>query len=243
LTTRTRASSVVTSLPTAGLFRVRHHAELWPQLGYGVMRTHQFGAGIPINSDFSATHVPDQMNVVQDASAAWQGQQWRLQYRYNRSEQDNRQTGRERADLEGTSSTVSLGLTASARIELSVDLSDERQSNRELSQQSRVQRLGGTVSWHATTLMTLTAFGSTSVSSNEPSTNHADNGEVRFELAHGFDLWRSAGGGGPRGQLFVRYANQSSLLRQLSLEAPTLPPVRTANATWTLSSGASLRLF
>ena len=243
LTTRTRTSSAVTSLPTAGLFRVRHRAELWPQLGYGLTRTHQFGAGVPINSDFSATHVPDQMNVVHDATVAWQGQQWRFQYRYNRSEQDNRQVGRDRADLEGTSSTASLGLTPRASVDLSVDLSDERQSNHELAQRSRVRRLGGTVNWRATALTTLTAFGSTSVSANEPSTNHADDGEVRFELAQGFNLWRSAGGAGTRGQLFVRYANQSSTLRQLSLESPNLPPVRTVHAAWTLSSGASLRLF
>ena len=95
----------------------------------------------------------------------------------------------------------------------------------------------------ATPLTTLTAFASASLSADDPSTTDADNGEVRFELARGFDFWRSPDGGSPRGQLFLRYANQSSSLRQFSLEAPTVPAVRTVRATWTLSSGASLRLF
>jgi hypothetical protein len=243
LTTRTRISSAIASLPTASLFRVRHRADLWPQLGYGVTRTHQFGASVPVNSDFSATHVPDQINVVHDATAALQGEKWRFQYHYNRSDQDNRQVGRERADLEGASSTVSFGVTAHAKIDLSVDASDERLSNRELAQRSRVRRLGATVNWRATALTTLTAFASASASSDDPSTNHADNGEVRFELARGFDLWRNAAGSGTRGQVFLRFANQSSSLRQLSLETPSIPPLRTTHAAWTLSSGASLRLF
>jgi hypothetical protein len=124
-----------------------------------------------------------------------------------------------------------------------VDASDERQSNHELSQRTRVRRIGGTVTWRATPLTTLTAFASTSTSSDNPRTNDADNGEVRFELARGFNLWRDAGAGGTRGQLFLRYANQSSTLSQQSFEAASLPATRTARGTWTLSSGASLRLF
>jgi hypothetical protein len=243
LATRTRTSTAVASIPSAGLFRVRHHSELWPLLGYGLNRTHQFGQGVPVNSDFSATHVPDQATVVHDASIGWQGPKWRLQYRYNHSDQDNRQVGRERADLGGTASVMSLGYAATANVDLGVDASDERQSNHELSQRTRVRRIGGTVTWRATPLTTLTAFASTSTSSDNPRTNDADNGEVRFELARGFNLWRDAGAGGTRGQLFLRYANQSSTLSQQSFEAASLPATRTARGTWTLSSGASLRLF
>ena len=99
------------------------------------------------------------------------------------------------------------------------------------------------MNWRATALTTLTAFGSASVSSDAPSTNRADDGEVRLELARGFDLWRTPGGSGTRGQVFLRFASQSSSLRQRSFETPGTPPVLTDRATWTLSSGASLRLF
>jgi len=243
LTTHTRTSTAVASVPMAGLFRVRHHTGAWPLLAYGLNRAHQFGAGVPVNSDFSATHVPDQMNVVHDASIGWQGQRWRLQYRYNHSDQDNRQVGRERADLDGTASVVTLGVSATANVELSIDASDERQSNRELSQRARTRRVGGTVNWRATPLTTLTAFASASTSSDEPRTNKTDNGEMRFELARGFDLWHNPAGNGTRGQLFLRYANQSSTLLQPSFEVPSLPLTRRARGAWTLSSGASLRLF
>ena len=199
--------------------------------------------GVPANSDFSETHVPDQVSVVHDASASWQLRQWRLQYRFNHSDQDNRQVGRDRADLGGTANIVTLGVSAGTTLDFSLDASDERQSNRELAQTTRVRRVGGTVTWRPTPLTTLTAFTSASVSSDDPSTSDADNGEHRFELARAFDIWRSGGGGGSRGQLFVRYANQSSSLRQLTVQTPDMVPTRTVRDSWTLSSGASLRLF
>ena len=243
LTTRQRASTAVASAPMADLFGVRRHAGLWPQVAYGLNRTHQFGVGLPANSDFSATHVPDQVSVVHDASASWQLRQWRLQYRFNHSDQDNRQVGRDRADLAGTASIVTLGVSVGTTVDLSLDASDERQSNRELVQTTRVRRVGGTVTWRPTPLTTLTAFTSASVSSDAASTSNADNGEHRFELARAFDLWRTPGSGGSRGQLFLRYANQSSSLRQLTVQTPDVVPIRTVRDSWTLSSGASLRLF
>ena len=243
LTTRTRMSTATASLPLAGLLRVRRHTAWWPLLAYGQNWTRQFGTGVPVNGDFSASHVPDQVSVIHDASIAWQLAKWRLQYRFNQSDQDNRQTGRERADLTGTMNTVSLGLMPHANVDLSVDASQERQANHELAQIARVRRVGGSVNWRATPLTTLTAFGSVSVSSNEPSTDDADNAEMRFELARGFNLWRNAEGRGSRGQLFLRYANQSSTLRRYSVTVPNAVLRGAARDTWTLSSGASLRLF
>jgi hypothetical protein len=243
LTTHTRTSTAMASAPLAGLFRVRRHVEWWPLLTYGQSHNRQFGSGVPANSDFSASHVPDQVNVVHDAAIAWQLSKWRLQYRFNQSNQDNRQTGRERADLTGTVSTLSFGLTPHSDIDVSVDASDERQSNRELDQSTHARRVGATLAWRATRLTTLTAFGSTSVSSDEPSTNDADDAEMRFELTRGFDLWRNPGGGGTRGQLFLRYGMQSSSLRRFSIQSPSSVPLGTVSDTWTLSSGASLRLF
>lgn len=243
LTTHTRTSTGMASVPLAGLLRVRRNAEWWPLLTYGQSHNRQFGAGVPVNSDFSASHVPDQVNVVHDAAIAWQVAKWRLQYRFNQSDQDNRQVGRERADLTGMASTLSLGLMPHSDIDVSVDASDERQSNHELDQKARVRRVGGTVTWRATRLTTLTAFGSTSVSSDESSTTDADNAEMRFELTRGFDLWRNPGGGGTRGQLFLRYGMQSSSLRRASVQSPNSVLLGTVSDTWMLSSGASLRLF
>ena len=195
-----------------------------------------------MNSDFSASHVPDQVSRVHDASAAWQAGRWRVQYRFNHSHQDNRQAGRAQSDLIGTANALSLGLTARANIDVSLDASAERQSNRELAQNVRLTRIGGTAIWRATPLTTLTAFLSTSASKDEPATSDADNLEGRLELTRGFDLWRNPGGGGTRGQLFLRYANQSALARQRSA-LDGISPARSRRDTWTLSSGASLRLF
>jgi hypothetical protein len=243
LTTQTRLSSAAASVPLGTLLRARRRAAVWPQLSYGFSQTHQFGEGIPPNSDFSASHVPDQMSIVHDASAGWQAGKWRLQFRYNRSFQDNRQTGREQADLVGTASTVSVGYALRDNLDLSVDAGAERQSNRELLQNARTRRVGTTVNWRPTPLTTVTAFGSVTSTADEPATNDADNGDVRLELARGFDLWRNTAGGGSRGQLFLRYANQSARARRFSTLDLTDPPTRTSRDAWNLSSGASLRVF
>jgi hypothetical protein len=243
LTTRTHTSIGSVTVPIAGLLGVTRHASALPQLAFALNRVRQFGDGIPANSDFSASHVPNQVNVIHDALASWQMRSWRLQYRFNRSEQDNRQVGRERADLIGTVNTLTLGASVRSNVDVSVDGSVERQSNRELAQDGRVERVGATINWRPTPLTTLSAFGSMTSTSTEPATSDADNNELRFELARGFDLWRNPGGGGSRGQLFLRYANQSALTRQLPITTPDVSTLRLTRDTWTLSSGVSLRVF
>jgi hypothetical protein len=243
LTTRTRTTTALLSTPLASLFGVQRGAGAFPQLSYGLNRYHQFGEGLPPNSDFSASHVPDQVSTVHDATAAWQAGKWRLQYRYNRSLQDNRQVGRATADLIGTANTMSLGVAARSTLDVGVDAAVERQSNRELAQNARVRRLGATVSWRATPLTTMTAFASVTRATDEPGTREADDGEFRLEVARGFDLWRSGGTTGTRGQLFLRYANQSGRARDFSALDPSVLPVRSTRDTWTLSSGVTLRLF
>ena len=53
LRTLNRMSTAQTSVPVAALLRVQRGASLLPLIGYGVNRVHQFGAGIPLNSEFS----------------------------------------------------------------------------------------------------------------------------------------------------------------------------------------------
>jgi len=97
LTTRTERSQLSIGVPVA---RVIGSRSFWlPALQYRTDRTHQYGDGIPANSGFSATHVPDQVSLNQAAQADWQIRKLTVGYSWNRSHQDNRQVGRESADL------------------------------------------------------------------------------------------------------------------------------------------------
>ena len=240
LRTLNRMTTTQLSVPVAALFRVTRGASLLPLLSYGLNRVHQYGDGIPVNSEFTASHVPNQVSDLHNGSAAWQMGRWKLQYRYNQSLQDNRQTGRERADFYGVAHMVAVDVTARSDLDVGYEASIERQTNRESAQMSRVRRVGGTLTWRATPLTTFTALTSLTATRDDPLTADANNREMRVELARGFNLWRSPAGGGTRGQFFLRFANTSGI----NWSFPDNSPLRRSDrAGWTLTSGVSLRLY
>jgi hypothetical protein len=240
LRTVNRLSTAQVSVPVASLIHVSRGAELWPALTYGFNRVRQFGAGVPANSDFTASHVPDQQSDIHNAAASWQIGRWRLQYRFNQSVQDNRQTGRERADFFGVSNTVAVDVNARADLDLGIEGSTEHQTNREVAQTSRVRRAGGTLTWRPTPLTTFTAFASTNATRDDPLTSDGFNSEMRFELSRGFNLWRSPAGSGTRGQLFLRYGKTTGILWSFPAASAF---ERAARGAWMLTSGMSLRLY
>jgi hypothetical protein len=239
LKTLNRMSTAQVSVPLAGLFKVQRAAPLLPFVAYGINHVHQYGAGIPVNSEFTASHVPNQVNALHNGSAAWQVGRWKVQYRYNQSLQDNRQTGRERADFYGASNTIAVDVTARSNVDIGYEASTEHQTNRESAQTSRVRRVGGSVTWRATPLTTITAFTSLNATRDDPLTADANNREMRVELSRGFDFSRNPAGGGTRGQLFLRFARTSGINWTFP-GASSL--TRADRAGWTLNSGVSLHL-
>jgi hypothetical protein len=239
LTTRGRISAVQLGVPLAQLLRVTTRAELLPTLAYGQHRTRQRGNGTPVNGDFRPVDIPDQSNVVHDASLQWQGARWRLAYRFNRSAQDNRQPGRETSDLVARTSALSLGVTARAGLELSVEGALERQENRELAQVGRVRRLGLGADWRITPRTALSGALSVTASDDEPRTSESDDVESRVELSRAFNLWANRAGD-TRGRLFVRWGRQSADVLRVDPASGGGPETR---AAWTLVSGVGLRLF
>lgn len=240
LKTLNRISAVQVSAPFAGLFGVQHGASLLPTINYGLNRVHQFGAGIPANSEFAASHVPNQVNDLHNGAAAWQIGRWRLQYRYNQNLQDNRQTGREHADFFGVSNTVALDVGVRSNLDVGYEGGTEHQTNREAAQTNRVRRAGGSVTWRPTSLTTITGFSSINVTRDDPLTSHVTGTEFRLELAQGFNVWRNPAGGGTRGQFFVRYATTSGVDWSFPRNAALS---RSERGGWTLNSGMSLRLY
>lgn len=87
------------TLPVTALFAATEKpSPLLPRLGYSIDRTHNFGAGIPVNGGFEIdpSTIPDLMNTNQTFTAGWQFKKFGIDANYNRTFADNRQ--RDKAD-------------------------------------------------------------------------------------------------------------------------------------------------
>jgi hypothetical protein len=196
---------------------------------------HQVGTGIPVNGDFSESHVPDQMSSNHAAGAAWQGRLWRFGYQLGKSFQDNRQAGRETADFGNLTHTVGFGVTPLTSLDLAFDLGFEEADNREVDQQNRVRRIGGAADWRFAGRSTLAASLAVTTARDDPRTMEQQHSELRLELSQRLNLIRFSTSR-LAGQLFVRYARQTRRLVSPEAVVPSL-------TIWNLNSGITLTVF
>jgi len=236
LTTRTTRRALSLAAPFHRLLSVASHGWL-PVASFAWEGTVQAGDGIPANSDFQAVHVPNQYNRVRTAALAWSQSLLNVSYRWNESFQDNRQAGRERADLRTRVHAVQLGLSGFPRVTPALEGSVERQQLFETGLQQRTSRIG--TLWQAQLTRTLTFNGNVSQTwSFDPfAQRRARNLELQGELSQGFVLYRAADGG-TQGRVFVRYARTRAAFRPL-VPDPTIVP----QLMWTLNAGSSFRFF
>jgi hypothetical protein len=145
LTTRTRRSQVNVTLPVA---RVVGRTSTWlPALQYRADRTHQYGEAVPEDGGFSASHVPDQVSLNQTGSVDWRFGTVTVGYRWNRSHQDNRQEGREDADLVVVRNGATVRVTPASTVTLSVDLGLESSENLQQDETDETTRWGTQLQW------------------------------------------------------------------------------------------------
>jgi hypothetical protein len=145
LTTRTERSQLSIGVPVA---RVTGSGSLWlPALQYRTDRTHQYGDGIPVNSGFSATHVPDQVSLNQAVQADWQIRKLTVSYGWNRSYQDNRQVGRETADLTVVRHGLTTRLAATRRLSVTLEGGFESSRNHERDETDVTTRWDAQLQW------------------------------------------------------------------------------------------------
>jgi hypothetical protein len=230
LTTRTRLRGGAVTLPLGSVFT---RASWLPMLGYDIARTEQVGEGIPPNSEFTATHVPDQLSDNRNLSVQWQRAWWQIAYRLNLTHQDNRQSGRERADFTSAVHNLTLSLVGT-RVNATVDLGMDGNDREESSEHSRTQRLGGTVDWHLTGSTTLTGgFTRTIVDHADTTVQRVSDGRV--VIAQQLPLLRLSARSSP-GQLFVRFSRQDETLGGGLAAALD-------RHTWYVSTGLTLGVF
>lgn len=234
LKTKTRRTGLTISLPLPTLFgeRLDDGSPFLPQLSWNFDRTHQFGTGIPVNGGFDASHVPDQASLNHTATASWTlTQAVSLGYRMNRSHQDNRQPGRENADL----TAWAHGLTAGIRplSTLSVDLSFDLElaENHEIDETEDTWRAGMRTNWLPFDRSTLGFSVSRTVTRNDAGTRHRAGTQIDAQWASFVPGLSSLGG-----NYFLRYA------RAVGEARDDLFDFDDRRETWTFSSGLSFSL-
>jgi len=135
LTTGDRSWEAALALPLPIWLGRGAPTSLWPSLTFGYRHMRQLALNAPPTdaSGFAATHLPDQLNTSYDAGASWAGGLWNASYAIAYALQDNRQVGRERADLTSLTQQISLSRRLSTTLGVNGAIGVGRQYNRESS--------------------------------------------------------------------------------------------------------------
>jgi len=240
LKTFTRSSSLDVSVPLASLTAGDQEPSLFvPSLSYSYGRVHQFGGDLPIGGGFNESHVPDQVSLTHNASAAWEGERASLTYSLSISSQDNRQPGRESADFDHRVDSLSFAFFESDALDLGLELSRERGESVAFSQSDTLRRAGLSASWRHEGGFGLNAFLSTSRSDSESDgdgeLSEGRNTEIDVQLSWRFHLRSEERK--PTATMFVRFARQRSLLEDF------LFGFDEDLSAWQLAAGLSLSAF
>jgi hypothetical protein len=239
LKTFTRVTSVNAVLPVGSLFSASKPLPWLPQVTWSLSTTHQFANDVPLNSDFTETHAPDQVSDNQSVDAQWAIGKWKGGYRYNLSAQDNRQLGREKSDLNNLAHNVAAGVSPRSWLDLGATFAFEGAKNRELSQKNATHRFGANLDLRPTRDMGLTSVFSRTWTRDDPRTTETGNNDLSMELSQNFRLLR-ASAERPSGRVFLRYqwqlASSTAFLNSIRED-----PV--SRRTWALNSGVSLNAF
>jgi hypothetical protein len=196
----------------AGALLNRTESSPWlPRLAYGFDRAHALGVAIPTPGGFALdpSTAPNLVGVNQSFSADWQVSKFTWGYNVNRSFQDNRQKGRERADLDVLVNTGRLGIAATSKLNFNLDLSAESSANRESGRLDRMYRIAPGVMWRLNGQMGLTLNLANNIAGDSAKTSRGRNTEFDASWTYRFERSRE-GVGKVTGQFFIRYANQYS---------------------------------
>lgn len=209
-----------------------------PRLGFTVDRVHQFGAFIPINGAFRPDLVPDQISLNYDLSADWQFTKWRLGYRFNRSSQDNRQPGRELADLKNLIHGLTLGLSLTPALDVNFEVNNELANNFEFRRADRTLRYAANTNWRMTPraafALNLSTIGAGDLARTSSSRSIEGDAQLSYRMDGEHPVWQRLFANRVQAQFFIRYANRFARTRDL------LFVVNNLNKVWTLNTGMNL---
>ena len=236
LQTLTRQANAELRLPVAGLLARGREPSPWlPQISYSFARVWQFGAGLPPDSDFASSHVPDQLSLSHTAVAAWQGKTLSLSYTLTASTQDNRQTGRERADFAHETHQVAFGFVRAERLDASLDLQMERARNVELAETDHLRRVGLNLSRRWPRGLGLMAV--LGIAWNDTEGADRDGHSLEADLQGSWRVGLRRGAKAPTATFFVRGATQRARTRNPAFS------IADDRGAWQASAGVNLSAF
>lgn len=229
LTTQGRQTSADLSAPLGTLLG-RPRAWL-PSLSARLMRNHQLGVRVPTGGGFDPSHVPDQVSDDRSLALTWQHARGMLTLQGGRSEQDNRQPGRERADLRNTTRGAQVSLSLHRHATLGSDLHWTRAQTLERDVTEWIRRVGLQASLFATLPVSLALQAARTTAETPVLDRTRDDLQWSAQLA-----LRLPARGGVGGRAFLRYQAQEVGARDPN--APARPVLR----TYFLDSGITLSL-
>jgi hypothetical protein len=195
------------------------------------------GDGLPAAGLFdSLSQVPDQLSLNHTLGAAWQGAMWRGGYSLNRSFQDNRQPGRENADLRNLVHVFNVGAMPSPRLDAGVEFAFEDADNMELVRGSLTRRVSTNLSLRPAARSSVVFILTRNLFEDDPRTESRRTTDLNVTFTQSVALLRGA----PNrlsGQFFVRYARQTLYGLLLGSADPN------QTQFWSLNTGVSFRVF
>ncbi len=255
LKSRTQRHNLMIGLPLVALFGSQPSSDkpaAWlPRLSYSFDRTHQFGAGVPVNSDFKEPQIPNQVGINHLLTAEWQSARWRYSYRMNLSSQENFGVNREGDRTEALTNGFTAGFNPHTAFDISFDLGVERALNREANankdsrRDARTLRIGLFANWRPTGRMTVTAnLSDTGMRSVGDLTLASSNRNAQFDLQWSWRFLGKEEADQPakfrprlKGQFYVRFGRRRARLRD------ELQKLDQFNRTNTLNTGLSFTFF
>ena len=213
------------------------NAKWAPRLLYTLDRTHQYGDHLPTNSDFSASHVPDQMSTNQAFGVEFTLPTWRAAYRWGRSNQDNRQIGREAADLANVTNLVTFAVSRTPALEASIDIGFDHAQNKEQQRIDRTRRIATNVSWRPIDRVTLVGTWSRTRQFDDALTSETRGTELNVQ-ASWLVLRPMRNVVSPSARAFLRYSHLFGTIENFTFGLP-----REDREGWSVNTGVTLTLF
>jgi hypothetical protein len=190
----TRANRFSVALPlTVFVGKAENPSPFLPRLGYSFDRTKNFGAGIPTNGGFEidTATIPELVNTNQTFSSAWQFKKFNVEYTYNRSFADNRQTANERADQLGWVHGISVGVNPLETLSFNGGYTFDSQRNFEIEQINQTKSINFGANWQMFKSATLTGEISQALAGDLARTTRNRNVNYSGQFAYNFSVEKS----------------------------------------------------
>jgi hypothetical protein len=233
LRTNTLRAAFAVNAPLQGLFSGAPPAApnpFLPRVGYTFERVRTSADFIPVGGGFDQPGaIPDQANIVQSFTAEWQIKEVKLAYRLNHSLQDNRASGRERADLQNFTHNGTVGWSPLATLEFNFDLNFEDANNREQARTDRSLRFGATANWQATRRQTFNLTLSTIGAGDLARTSRNFNNELDLQWSYRLSRENENRFKKVQANYFLRYANRFARVRNFVENVDNLTKLQTFN--------------